>query len=206
MAGHRGPASIILAGWGSHRPRRQTGSALTWGPMTLVVAPAEHPLPVGLGSRRAARGGEPIRIHATPLTEALHVPLHLERSCCAVRHGPPLVANARAPVTGRSQELKVSAALPVRDAAVREGAARAPRQHHPRVADGGPIHARLALGNPAVTALRMPRSDAEPTFFEEPPASDAHWRPLLLEMSLDWIRVAPAPLQPLVPARLDNVG
>src|SRR2546421_13105035 len=58
--------------------------ALTWRTVTLVIAPEEHPLPVGLGSKRAARiGHEPTWVHATPVTEALHVPLHLERSCCA---------------------------------------------------------------------------------------------------------------------------
>jgi len=56
--------------------------------MTLVIAPEEHPLEVGLGSKREARD-EPIGKHATPLTEALHVPLHLERGCRAASCEPP---------------------------------------------------------------------------------------------------------------------
>jgi hypothetical protein len=43
---------------------------------------------VGLGSKREARG-EPTAVHATPLTEALHVPLHLERVCWAASGEPP---------------------------------------------------------------------------------------------------------------------
>ena len=43
---------------------------------------------VGLGSKREARG-EPTVVHATPLTEALHVPLHLERGCWAANCEPP---------------------------------------------------------------------------------------------------------------------
>ena len=56
--------------------------------MTLVIAPEEHPLEVGLGSKREARG-EPTVVHAAPLTEALHVPLHLERGCWAATCEPP---------------------------------------------------------------------------------------------------------------------
>jgi len=78
-----GPASSFwLAGLA--RPAGKAELALTWRTVTLVIAPEEHPLPVGLRSKRAARiGHEPTWVHATPVTEALHVPLHLERSCCA---------------------------------------------------------------------------------------------------------------------------
>ena len=56
----------------------------------MVVAPEEHPFPIGLRSKREARCvAEPTRRHATPLTEALHVPLHLERWCC-VANGRPV--------------------------------------------------------------------------------------------------------------------
>src|SRR5215510_13399245 len=57
--------------------------------VTLVVAPEEHPLPIGLRSKREARCvAEPTPRHATSLTEALHVPLHLERWCCIANGGP----------------------------------------------------------------------------------------------------------------------
>src|SRR5215470_15380718 len=56
--------------------------------MTLVIAPEEHPVEIGLGSKREARG-EPTGKHATPWTEALHVPLHLERGCWAASGRPP---------------------------------------------------------------------------------------------------------------------
>ena len=67
---------------GLARPRAgRADLALTRRTVTLVFAPQEHHFPIGLRSKRAARvGREPIGKHATPLTEALHVPLHLERS------------------------------------------------------------------------------------------------------------------------------
>ena len=80
-----GAGLVILAGGARTARAGKAGSALTWGTVTLVIAPEEHPLPVGLGSKRAARVGEPIWVHATTVTEALHVPLHLERSCCTAR-------------------------------------------------------------------------------------------------------------------------
>ena len=53
---------------------------LTRRTMTLVIAPEEHPGEIGLRLKREARAlREPTWRHATPLTEALHVPLHLER-------------------------------------------------------------------------------------------------------------------------------
>jgi hypothetical protein len=62
----------------------------------LVVAPEEHPFPIGLRSKREARCvAETTRRHATPLTEALHVPLHLERWCC-VANGRPVQIDADA--------------------------------------------------------------------------------------------------------------
>jgi len=70
-------------------PRRLgSDSAHTRRTMTLVIAPEEHPLEIGLGSKREARG-EPTVVHATPLTEALHVPLHLERGCWTTSCEPP---------------------------------------------------------------------------------------------------------------------
>jgi hypothetical protein len=66
------------------RPASNAELDFTRGTVTLVVAPEEHPFPFGLRSKREARCVvEPTRRHATPLTEALHVPLHLERWCCA---------------------------------------------------------------------------------------------------------------------------
>jgi len=44
----------------------------------------------------------------------------------------------------------------------------------PKAAGGGPIHARLTLGNPAVPALDMPRSERTPARFASLAASDAH--------------------------------
>ena len=94
-AGHKGPALDRVAGGGSHHPAGRIELALTWRSMTLVVAPQEHPLPVGLRSKREA-GDRRRRTwkHATPWTEALHVPLHLQRSCWTVALGLPLHAHA----------------------------------------------------------------------------------------------------------------
>ena len=77
------PTSLLLAGGARTARAGKLGLVLTWRTVTLVFAPQEHPFPIGLGSGRAARFGEPIWVHATPVTEALHVPLHLERSCRA---------------------------------------------------------------------------------------------------------------------------
>jgi hypothetical protein len=78
------PASRF-SGWRRlARPASNAELDFTRGTVTLVVAPEEHPFPFGLRSKREARCVvEPTRRHATPLTEALHVPLHLERWCCA---------------------------------------------------------------------------------------------------------------------------
>src|SRR5215510_9201955 len=66
------------------RPASNAELDFTRGTVTLVIAPEEHPFPFGLRSKREARCVvETTRRHATPLTEALHVPLHLERWCCA---------------------------------------------------------------------------------------------------------------------------
>jgi hypothetical protein len=51
----RGPASMRVAGGGSHDPAGEAGSALTWRAETLVLAPQEHPEEMGLGSKREAR-------------------------------------------------------------------------------------------------------------------------------------------------------
>jgi|SRR6516162_3797091 len=89
-AGHLWPALRCLAGGARTTRAGSAELALTWRAVTLVVAPQEHPLPVGLGSKRAARiGHEPIWDHATPLTEALHVPLHLEGHAAWLRDKPP---------------------------------------------------------------------------------------------------------------------
>ena len=70
----------------------------------------------------------------------------------------------------------------------------------PRAASGGPIHARLALGNSAMPALRMPRSDA---------AQDSgQTRPLLTrtgQMLESVPRGCRLRLQPLGPALLNTV-
>ena len=70
---------VLLADRGSHNLASNPDLALTRRTVTLVFAPQEHHFPIGLGSKRAARvGRKPIGNHATPVTEALHVPLHLE--------------------------------------------------------------------------------------------------------------------------------
>ena len=78
----QGPA-FYICGWRRlARPASKAELDFTRGTVTLVVAPEEHPFPIGLRSKREARCvGEPTRRHATPLTEALHVPLHLDRWC-----------------------------------------------------------------------------------------------------------------------------
>jgi hypothetical protein len=74
-----GPALIRVAGGGSHHPAGKAELALTWRTMALVVAPQEHPFEIGLGSKReAGHGAQRTCRHATPVTEALHVPLHRE--------------------------------------------------------------------------------------------------------------------------------
>ena len=75
-AGQR-PTSIRVAGSGSHHPAGKAELALTWRTMALVVAPQEHPFEIGLGSKReAGLWAQRTCRHATPVTEALHVPLH----------------------------------------------------------------------------------------------------------------------------------
>jgi hypothetical protein len=92
----RGPASFSWPARGSHRPAGKADLALTWRTVTLVSAPQEHHFPVGLRSKRAARvGHEPFGYHATPLTEALHVPLHLEGSAALSSRKLPSHARTR---------------------------------------------------------------------------------------------------------------
>ena len=58
-------------------PAGRAELALTWRTMALVVAPQEHPFEIGLGSKReAGLWAQRTCRHATPVTEALHVPLH----------------------------------------------------------------------------------------------------------------------------------
>ena len=73
------PASCFVASGGSHHPAGRTELAFTRRAMPLVVAPQEHPPQVKLRLKREAglRAQRTDR-HATPLTEALHVPLHLD--------------------------------------------------------------------------------------------------------------------------------
>ena len=116
-----GAGLVILAGGARTARAGKTELALTWGTVTLVIAPEEHPLPVGLGSRRAARLRKSTWVHATPLTEALHVPLHLERSC---RADPESAAASRTDV--RAPDLSARDTLDRRrlcwfGAAVRDG-------------------------------------------------------------------------------------
>jgi hypothetical protein len=126
----------------------------------LVVAPEEHPFPIGLRSKREARCvAETTRRHATPLTEALHVPLHLERWCC-VANGRPVQIDADA---GQASLRSSRAARgPITATVMRErtqrfgtGTRAARARKNPRAASGGPIHVRLTLGNSAVPALRI---------------------------------------------------
>src|SRR5262245_19157441 len=84
------PASRFCGWRRLAQPASNAELDFTRGTVTLVVAPEEHPFPIGLRSKREARCvAEPTRRHATPLTEALHVPLHLERWCC-VANGRPV--------------------------------------------------------------------------------------------------------------------
>ena len=82
---------VLVAGGSSHHPAGKAELALTWRTMALVVAPQEHPFEIGLGSKReAGPWAQRTWRHATPVTEALHVPLHLERSCYVERaHAVP---------------------------------------------------------------------------------------------------------------------
>src|SRR5262245_37817581 len=83
-----GPASSRVAGDGSHLRAGGAELALTWGPMPSVVAPQEHPFAVGLRSKREA-GCRVRQAFGHALTEALHVPLHLERWCRFAAEPPP---------------------------------------------------------------------------------------------------------------------
>ena len=77
--------------------------------MTLVLAPEEHPRPIGLGPDRATLAGiEPIGDHATPVTEALHVPLHLVRGSAALVSQTPLPIPDRERVDGRLLSLSAT--------------------------------------------------------------------------------------------------
>jgi hypothetical protein len=88
--GPEGPAGCLVAGGGSHCGAGKADSAPTWRAVALVVAPQEHPLPVGLRSKReAGHGARQSWKHATPLTEALHVPLHLVRWYRRAASAPP---------------------------------------------------------------------------------------------------------------------
>ncbi len=177
-AGPVGSALVLVAGGGSHHPAGKAGSALTWRMLTLVLAPEKHPEEMRFGLEREARTWvEPTWGHATPVTEALHVSLHLKRVCCADPAGPPPRADTRQePRTCRAQSPgSHAAATAVLELSQRFGMGPRKRRGNvsPRVASGGPIQSRLALGNSAVPALCMPRSDArEPAF---PRGSDAHY-------------------------------
>lgn len=63
-------------------PADEAGLALTRGTMALVIAPEKHPFEIRLRSKREA-GLEAQRTQgdATPVIEALHVPLHLDQWC-----------------------------------------------------------------------------------------------------------------------------
>lgn len=83
MAQQKKPATgaslDFVAGGGSHHPAGKAELALTWRTMALVVAPQEHPFEIGLGLKReAGLWAQRTWRHATPVTEALHVPLHRE--------------------------------------------------------------------------------------------------------------------------------
>ena len=159
-----GSASMIVASGGSHHPASEAGLALTWRTETLVLAPEKHPEEMRFGpERETCPQVEPTWGHATPVTEALHVSLHLERVVLcrpvtaaagwyARRSRKPAGPIARQP-RGRNGRARV-------DTAVRDGAARCRGNMSPRAASGGPIRSRLTPGNSAVPALRMPRSDA----------------------------------------------
>ena len=71
---------MVLAGEARTTPPGGAELAPTWRTLALKAAPQEHPFKQGLRLQRVARvGHEPTGDHATPLTEALHVPLHLVR-------------------------------------------------------------------------------------------------------------------------------
>jgi hypothetical protein len=76
-----GPAACIVAGGGSHDPAGGAGLALT-GPLVIapkkqIVTPEDGLLGFPLEAKReAGRHLQRTQRHATPLAEALHVPLH----------------------------------------------------------------------------------------------------------------------------------
>jgi hypothetical protein len=93
-----GPAACCVAGGGSHDPAGGAGSALT-GPLVIapkkqIVTPEANLLGFPLEAKReAGRTLRRAQSHATPLAEALHVPLHVEASCWRAaqhcRRAPP---------------------------------------------------------------------------------------------------------------------
>ena len=161
-AGHRGRPRH--SGWrGSHCPRRQIRISAYLGDGDVGYRARGAPtssrarfeacgsLPqADLGPRHTVDRGASC---ATPSREVM--PSRSGISRC-ITHGRASLG----PIGPR--HARSAAALVVR----RSGSGRGPRKSrgdvNPRAAGGGPIHARLALGNSAVPALRMPRSGAAP--------------------------------------------
>jgi hypothetical protein len=158
-AGPRGPA-FRFCGWRRlAQPASEAGLDFTRGTVTLVVAPEEHPFPIGLRSKREARCvAEPTRRHATPLTEALHVPTpSREVVLCRKRQEPDADrwrrrASAPGLWPGGPRPI-VAAGLSKRTQRFGTGTRIARARKNPRAARGGPILVRLTLGNSAVPFL-----------------------------------------------------
>ena len=83
-----------------------------------------------------------------------------------LRHKPPLRAKVCEPRARWPETPILGDGLLVLAQRFGKGAAEVRGDMSPRAASGGPIHARLAPGNSAMPALRMPRSDADRDSFE----------------------------------------
>ena len=175
-AGHRGRPRH--PGWrGSHGPRRQSRISAYLGDGDVGCrargAPTSSRARVeACGSLRRADLGPRHTVDrgascATPSREVV---------LCRSAHRPPLDANALAsPGPDGPRRARVGGGFAGSAQRFGMGAAKSRGDVSPRAAGGGPIHARLALGNPAVPALRMPPLRREPILCRESPASDAHW-------------------------------
>ena len=113
-------------------------------------------------------------VHATPLTEALHVPLHLERSCCAAPAGRS-VAQAHASPGPTARGAFMATALLGWAQRFGTGTATSPRRHQSescwrRPHPCPPRSRQFCSACSAHASLRR-----EPGFLAESAASDAHW-------------------------------
>jgi hypothetical protein len=158
---------------GSHRPRRQIGVSpyLADGDVgyRATRAPISNRARFGacdslgradLGPRHTGDRGASC---ATPSREVVPRPSGTSR----------LTQTPASPGPDGPRCTRFAVALLVGTQRFRTGAAKVRGDVSPRAAGGGPIHARLTLGNSAVPARRMLRSDAS-RFFRRIARSDAH--------------------------------